>query len=118
MSKRILRINSEIEKTINQILAYEIKNPRITGIITVTKCETTMDLDICKVYVSIFSSDDNQAIFDEIKHSAGFIRQEVCKRMQLRKVPYLEFILDNSQEYNDRIEKAIDQINKERNDNV
>jgi ribosome-binding factor A len=118
MSKRILRINSEIEKTINEILAYEIKNPRITGIITVTKCETTMDLDICKVYVSIFSPDDNQMIFDEIKHSAGFIRQELCRKMLLRKVPYLEFYMDNSQEYTDRIEKAIDQINKERNDNV
>lgn len=118
MSKRILRINSEIEKTINEILAYEIKNPKITGIITVTKCETTMDLDICKVYVSIFSPDDSQVIFDEIKHSAGFIRQELCRRMLLRKVPYLEFYMDNSQEYNDRIEKAIDQINKERNENV
>lgn len=118
MSKRILRINSEIEKAINEIFTYEIKNPRITGIITVTKCETTMDLDICKVYVSIFSNDNKQEIFDEIKHSAGFIRQEVCKKVLLRKVPYLEFILDEGQEYNDRIEKAIEQINKERNENV
>ncbi len=118
MSKRILRINSEIEKAINEILAYEIKNPKITGIITVTKCETTMDLDICKVYVSIFSPDNKQEIFDEIKHSARFIRQEVCKKVLLRKMPYLEFILDEGQEYNERIEKAIEQIQKERNENV
>ena len=118
MSKRILRINSEIEKAINEIIEYEIKNPKITGIITVTKCETTMDLDICKVYVSIFSPDNKQEIFDEIKHSARFIRQEVCKKVLLRKMPYLEFILDEGQEYNERIEKAIEQIQKERNENV
>lgn len=118
MSKRILRINSEIEKAINEIFTYEIKNPKITGIITVTKCETTMDLDICKVYVSIFTPDNKQEVFDEIRHSARFIRQEVCRKVLLRKVPYLEFILDESQEYTDRIEKAIEQINKERNENV
>ncbi len=118
MSISILIINSDIEKAINEIFTYEIKNPKITGIITVTKCETTMDLEICKVYVSIFSNDNKQEIFDEIKHSAGFIRQEVCKKVLLRKVPYLEFILDEGQEYNERIEKAIEQINKERNENV
>ena len=50
---RILKINSEIEKAISEIITYDLKNPAITGIISVTKVDTTNDLEYCKVYVSI-----------------------------------------------------------------
>ena len=55
MSERILRVNSEIQKAISYILANEIKNPLIKGLITVTKVDTTTDLDQSKIYLSIFS---------------------------------------------------------------
>ena len=116
MNTRILRINSEIAKAINEIFLYDIKNPKITGIVTATKCETTPDLDRAKVYISIYSKDNESDILDEIKHSARFIRQEVSKKVLLRKMPYLDFEMDKSQEYSDQIEQAINYIHKERNE--
>ncbi|MBR2468207.1 MAG: 30S ribosome-binding factor RbfA [Clostridia bacterium] len=115
---RILKINSEIEKAISEILTYELKNPAITGIISVTKVDTTNDLEYCKVYVSIFTpGGDKEEVFNQIKHSAGFIRRELCKKVQLRKVPFLTFYLDDSYTYGEKIEDKIEEIQKSRKEN-
>ncbi len=114
---RILKINSEIEKAISEILTYEMKNPAITGIISVTKADTTNDLEYCKVYVSIFTPNgDKEEVFNQIKHSAGFIRRELCKKVDLRKVPYLTFYLDDSYSYGEKIEDKLEEIEKSRKD--
>ncbi len=112
---RILKINSEIEKAISEILTYEMKNPAITGIISVTKVDTTADLEYCKVYVSIFTpGGDKDEVFNQIKHSAGFIRRELCKRVELRKAPFLTFYLDDSYTYGETIENKLEEIEKSR----
>ena len=68
MSDRILRINSEIQKAISEIILHEVKNPMVTGIISVTKVDTTQDLEIAKVYVSIFTTMDKMEVFNQINH--------------------------------------------------
>ena len=115
MSERILRINSEIQKAISYIIANEIKNPLIKGLITVTKVSTTNDLDQCKVYLSIFEDETREEVFNQIKHSAGFIRRELAKAVDLRKVPFLTFFLDDSYEYGQKIDNAINKNQEERN---
>ena len=118
MSERILRVNSEIQKAISHIISYEVKNPLIKGLITVTKVDTTQDLDQCKVYLSIFEDENREEVFNQIKHSAGFIRRELARAVDLRKVPFLTFFLDDSYNYGQKIEDKILEINKSRNDNV
>ena len=61
-----------------------MKNPLIKGLITVTKVDTTVDLEQCKVYLSIFEEKDREEVFNQIKHSAGFIRSLIAKRVNLR----------------------------------
>ena len=70
-----MKVNAELQKAISEVLTYEMKNPLITGIITVTRVETTQDLDFAKVYVSIFTKDNVQDVFNQILHSARFIRK-------------------------------------------
>lgn len=114
MSGRILKINAELAKAISEVLTYEIKNPLITGIITVTRVETTQDLDFAKVYVSIFSNSDTKEVFNQIQHSARFIRKEVASKLNLRKMPYLNFILDYGIEYTNKIENLLEKMNEEK----
>ena len=114
MSERILRVNSEIQKAISNIIAYEIKNPIIKGLITVTKVDTTSDLDQSKVYLSIYEEDTREDVLNAIKHSAGFIRRELARAVDLRKVPFLTFYLDTSYDYGQKIEETINKINEER----
>ena len=114
---RILKINSEIEKAISEIITYDLKNPAITGIISVTKVDTTTDLDQSKIYLSIFEEENREEVFNQIKHSAGFIRRELAKAVDLRKVPFLTFYLDDSFEYGSKIDQTINKINESRNEN-
>lgn len=114
MSERILRVNSEIQKAISNIIANELKNPIIKGLITVTKVDTTADLDQSKVYLSIFEEETREDVFNAIKHSAGFIRRELARAVDLRKVPFLNFYLDTSYDYGQKIEETINKINEER----
>lgn len=114
MNNRILKINSEIQKYISEIIHSELKNPNINGIISVVKVDTTNDLSISKVYLRIFNATDTQEVFNQILHSAGFIRKSLCSKLDIRKVPFLEFYLDDSIEYFEKIEGLIDKINDER----
>lgn len=114
MSERILRVNSEIQKAISEIIANELKNPMIKGLITVTKVDTTQDLDQAKVYLSIFEEETREDVFNAIKHSAGFIRRELASRVDLRKTPFLTFLLDDSYSYGKNIDDVINKINMER----
>ena len=113
MSERILRVNSEIQKAISYIISNELKNPLIKGLITVTKVDTTTDLDQSKIYISIFDESSREEVFNQIKHSAGFIRRELARAVDLRKVPFLTFYLDTSYDYGQRIEETLNKINKE-----
>ena len=111
MSERILRVNSEIQKAISYIISNELKNPLIKGLITVTKVDTTTDLDQSKIYISIFDESTREEVFNQIKHSAGFIRRELARTVDLRKVPFLTFYLDTSYDYGQKIEETISKIN-------
>ena len=68
MSERILRVNSEIQKAISYIISNELKNPLIKGLITVTKVDTTTDLDQSKIYISIYDEATREEVFNQIKH--------------------------------------------------
>ena len=113
MSERILRVNSEIQKAISNIISYKIKNPHIKGLISVTKVDTTNDLDQCKVYISIYEECTRDEVFGAIQHSAGFIRRELASAVDLRKVPYLTFYLDTTSDYGQRIEHTLNKIKNE-----
>ena len=113
MSERILRVNSEIQKAISEIIS-QLKNPQIKGLITVTKVDTTADLDQSKIYVSIFEESTREDVFNAIKHSAGFIRRELARIVELRKVPFLTFFLDDSYDYGKKIDDALNKINEDR----
>jgi ribosome-binding factor A len=117
MNERILRVNSEIQKAISDIISNELKNPMIKGLITVTKVDTTSDLDQSKIYISIFDESSRDEVFNQIKHSAGFIRRELARAVELRKVPFLTFYLDTSYDYGQKIEEAINKINSENKNN-
>ncbi len=102
-------VNSEIQKAISEIVTYELSNPKITGIITVTRVETTSDLDYCKVFLSIFPDENKTEVFNQIKHSAGYIRKILCQKIEIRQVPFLTFFLDNGLQQHAEIDNLIAQ---------
>ena len=101
---RLGRIDEELRKELSQIISYEIKDPNLTGLISVTKVKITPDLKYAKVYVSILNSKSEKDTMDTLKRSAGFVRTLIAKRINLRITPELIFEKDDSMEYGARIE--------------
>lgn len=121
MKTRLLKINAEIQKTLGQIILYELNNPKLNdSIVSVTKVNTASDLSRSVVHISILDKENQQEIFDEIKHSGTYIRKLLSQKIRLRKTPMLEFKLDNTAENAQKIDEMLDVITKARgvdNDN-
>lgn len=110
---KIDRINAEIHKQVANIINFDLKDPRVqSGMISVTKVVTAADLKTCKVYISFLSVVDEKETLAAIKNASGFIRNELKSKMDIRNMPDLNFILDNSIQYGIKISKIINDLHK------
>ena len=80
--------------------------------ISVTKVKITPDLKYAKVYVSILNSKNNEKTMEALKKSAGFMRSQIAKRVNLRITPELVFEKDDSMEYGMKIDAILKDLNK------
>ena len=110
---RLGRINEELMKAISHIITYELKNPDVTGMISVTRCKVTPDLKYAKVYVSLLNSKNVEKTMQGLKNSAGFIRSQVAKTINLRITPELVFEYDDSIEHVVKIDNILKEISKQ-----
>ena len=93
--KRIDRINEEIQRELASLIPT-VKDPRVTGMISVMAVDTTTDLRYAKVFISILDKSDEQQVMRGLKSAAGWLRRELGHRLQLRYTPELSFVLDES----------------------
>ena len=112
-NNRFERINEELKKEISNIINYELNNPNVTGLISVTKAKITQDLKYAKIYVSILNSKNIKETLAGLKKSSGYIRTEIAKRINLRITPELIFELDDSMEYGAKIDSILKDIMKD-----
>ncbi len=112
-NNRFNRIDEELKKEISNIISFKLKNPNITGMISVTKVKVTTDLKLAKVYVSILNSKNLKNTLAGLKKSAGFVRSEVAKSINLRTTPEIVFVLDDSIEYGAKIDSILKDIIKD-----
>ena len=111
-SVKNVRINSEVQREMSQIIRYGIKDPRVHPMTSVTGVEVTPDLKYAKVFVSVLGSEeDKEKTMEGLKKSASFARGQLARKMNLRYTPELTFVLDNSIEYGVNMSKRIDEIN-------
>ena len=106
------RINEEVRREISNIIQNEIKDPRLTAMVSVTNVKVTKDLRYAKVFVSIFAKNDEEKnnSFVALKNASGYIRKEIGQRIYLRYNPQIIFELDESINYGMHIEKLIQKV--------
>ena len=90
----------------------EVKDPDIK-FVTVTDCKVTNDLSYAKVYVTVFNQDRINETMKALKEARGFIRHELMDRVDIRYIPELEFVYDESIEYGKKIENILEEIHEE-----
>lgn len=109
-SNRQKKIASVLQRDLVDVLQGAATQGGMKGIIiSVTQVKVTVDLSIAKVYLSIFPNDKGEELLEGIQKNAPMIKHEIAQRTknQLRRMPELEFFIDDSLEYIDQIERSL-----------
>lgn len=110
-NRRAERVAEAIREEVATFLAEDAKDPRITGLVTVTGVDVTRDLRHAKVYVSVMGSDaERAATFDGLASVATHLRSRVGRALRLRLAPEITFQLDDSIARAARIESLLAQL--------
>lgn len=110
MSIKIERLNNSFLENISQIIRTEIRDERIS-FVTVTGVKITNDLSFAKVYVTVLNDNERNNIIKLLNKASKFIERELAKRVEIRKMPNITFVYDESLEYAANIENIIESIN-------
>lgn len=110
---RLNRINEELRKELSKLVTFELKNPKITGMVSVTKVKITPDFKFAQVYVSLLNSKNIKKTMEGLKESSGFLKFQIAKTINLRITPELVFELDDSLEQGARIESILKELKGE-----
>lgn len=116
--KRVQRIGEELRRVISDIIRSKIKDPRIPEIISVTNVIVTNDLSFAKIFVEIMGAKEEQEeALEGLNSAKGFIKKEISTEVKLRQMPELIFIIDETLDINQKMEKLIEEV-KHGNDKI
>ena len=111
---RTSRLNGEYQKEISEILRrFKGVEPNLKGLVSVTEVDVAPDLKTAKVYVSIYTKneEEKQTSFKALQACAGQIRHELSQVMKMRTVPALTFHWDGSMTYGATMDELFKKIN-------
>jgi ribosome-binding factor A len=112
---RGLRVADQIQRDLAEIIAFELKDPRV-GMITITEVQITPDYAHAKVFFTMLS-DDKEAIQNTVtglSKASGFIRGQLGRRLTIHTLPELHFVHDTSTARGMELSKLIDEANASR----
>lgn len=114
-SYRADRTAEDVRRELTAILKT-VKDPRVTGMLSIVKIDLARDLSACKVYISSLEGlEAAQGAVKGLNNAAGYIRRELGLRLPLRHTPSLKFVADNSIETSSHILKVMDELEKKEN---
>ena len=108
-SNRIGRINEEIQRELASLIP-NVKDPRVSGLISVTAVDTTPDLRYAKIYISVLDKSDCAQVLKGLKSASGYLRRELGHALQLRYAPEIVWAEDDSIEYGAKMLKLINSL--------
>lgn len=112
MTRRTERLGEEIREEVAQLIAGELKDPRI-GFVTVTRVDVTPDLRTARIYVGVLGTEkQRQTSLAGLKQASGFMRRALGRSLRLRYTPELVFQYDEGLDASDRVARLLDQISR------
>ena len=111
MSVKTERIANLLIREISDILQNEVYDEDIK-FVTITACKVDTDLSLAQVYCTVFDASKKDKCLHDLNGAKGFIKTELAKKkLEIRKIPDLRFIYDESIEYGSKIEKIFEKLN-------
>lgn len=110
MTRRTERVNDLLREEISALLRRGMKDPRISGLVSITEVDVSPDLRSAKVFVSVMGSDEEKhATFQALDAAAHYFKRELHKRLTMRRTPELVFLPDDSLEHGAHILDLLNQ---------
>ena len=107
---RSRRIAEQVQRELADLIRLELKDPRVTGLVTITDVEVSADQSQAKVFFTLLGDADRiEATTAGLNRAAGFLRTQLSQRMKLRTVPQLDFKYDTSVERGMKLSRLIDE---------
>lgn len=116
------RLGEEIRRVVSDLLLREIKDPRLSGIVSISAVEVTADYSYATLFISVLNdpgsgqSEEERKIevLEAFQSAKGLIRREVGRQIKLKHVPEILFKIDTSLEYGRHISKVIAELGIDR----
>ena len=112
MSVKLDRLNTAFVEKISEIVHDDVKDNDVK-MVTITDAKITNDLSFAKIYFTTMDN-DRKKVLDALNKASGFIRSKLCEKIEIRKMPEINFVYDESIEYGKKIEDIIERINSEK----
>jgi len=110
-SQRALRVSQSIKRELSDMILRDLKSERIKGLVSITEVECTSDCRSARVFISIFANEEERkGTMEALNEKVGFIRGELCRRLQLRFAPELHLHLDDSLERGAKVSDLLGKI--------
>jgi ribosome-binding factor A len=119
MTIRLDKVSSLIKEEISLIFLHKVHDPTF-GMVTVTNVKVSPDLRHTKIYLSVYNKEKRNHVLEKVNEIKGLIRSQLAGRIQMRFVPELDFYIDDTLDYVEKIEglfKKIHENDNEKNDN-
>jgi ribosome-binding factor A len=112
--KRTDRLNSLLQEVLSEVIHNDVRDPRVSRFVSITRVEITADLHHAKVYISVIGNDKQKKdSIEALQAGAGFIAVTASKKVVIRYFPELLFKLDDTVEEQIRLDQLFHQIHKE-----
>lgn len=105
------RLGSLIVKEISQMIQMEMDDPKV-GFVTILDCEVTNDYSYAKVFVTFLGSGNNAERLEALTKHVKYFRMELGKRIMIRKIPEIIFVIDSTYEKGKRIDDILKDLKK------
>lgn len=105
------RVASAMVQELGNILLTEVKDEDLKKV-TITYATVTNDLSFAKVYFTTLDDEKRDKVIKDMNNASSYFRTELAKRIDIRHMPEIRFVYDESIEYGTKIEKIIEEINK------
>jgi len=115
-SRRVERVASLIRREVSELLIGGIKDERVSqGMVSVTTVEVAGDLQHCKIFVSVFGSEDDRSqTMEGLRSASAFVKGELGRRLKMRRTPEVVFVLDRGIERGTSVLGLLNRLEEER----
>jgi len=96
-----------IQRELSGLIRSELKDPRISPMLTIASVEVSRDLSVAKIFFSLFDPEERKETQEALSHASGFLRRQLARQMNTRSVPQLRFHYDDSAEKGARMSALI-----------